>query len=122
MFKGFVESLSPCFVPFWLVVPIAIVAGREVERWFLPRSRVGIVDDGFDPTGWSSEAKVCVAAVGLMRGLALALARMQAGRKAAPRAVRECRRTTCAARSASMSRFRMHLSSFRNWARTASRS
>ena len=69
MFKGFVESLSPCFVPFWLGVPIAIVAGREVERWILPRSRVGIVDDGFDPTGWSSEAKVCVAAVGLMRGL-----------------------------------------------------
>ena len=51
MFKGFVESLSPCFVPFWLLVPIVFVAGREVGRCILSRSRVGIVDDGFDAAG-----------------------------------------------------------------------
>ena len=56
MFKGFVGSLSFCFVRLGLVVPIVFVivfaAGREVERWILPRSRVGIVDDGLDVAGW----------------------------------------------------------------------
>ena len=62
MFKGFVESFSPCFV----------------------RSCLGVL---------SSEATVR-AAVGVTRGLAAALAMMQAGREAAPDAFRECRRTT----------------------------
>jgi hypothetical protein len=55
MFKGFVESLSFCFVRCCLGVLIVfvfvLVAGREVERWILPRSRVGIVDDGLDVAG-----------------------------------------------------------------------
>jgi hypothetical protein len=102
------------------------IAGREAERCVLPDFRVGTdaIDgflDGLDAAGWSSEAKVRVAA-GVRRGGALARARMQAGREAGPVALRECTRTTCAARSASMSRFRMDLSSLRSWARTASRS
>jgi hypothetical protein len=80
MFKGFVESLSPCFVGLCL----------------------GVL---------SSEATVR-AAVGVTGGLALALVMMQAGSTAAPGAFRECRRTTCAARCANMSAFRMDRSSF----------
>jgi hypothetical protein len=50
MFKGFVESRSPCLVRFCLVVLMVFVTvfvgGREVERWVLPGSRVGAGADG----------------------------------------------------------------------------
>jgi hypothetical protein len=72
--------------------------------------------------GVLSSAATVRAAVGVTGGLALALAMMQAGREAAPRAVRECRRTTCAARCANMSAFGIARSSFLSWARTAARS
>jgi hypothetical protein len=94
MFKGFIESRSPSFARFCLVVLIVFVAGREVERWVLSGSRVGAEADGMSAVvdglgtagwvaGWSSDAKVRVAA-GVTGGLALALARMQAGMGAIP--------------------------------------
>ena len=129
MFKGFIESFSRCFVRFCLDVP----DGREVERCVLPgclTDETGAAVDGLCKgfvdgvasvrRGWSSDATVRVAA-GLRRGRAAALAMMHAGREAAE-AFRECRRTTCAARCANMSAFRIARSSFRSWARTASRS
>jgi hypothetical protein len=90
MFKGFVESFSPCLV----------------------RSCLGVL----------SSAATVRAAVGVTGGLALALAMMQAGREAAAGPFREWRRTTCAARCANMSAFRIARSSILSWARTASRS
>jgi hypothetical protein len=45
MFKGFIESLSPCLLRFCLVVLIVFlivfVAGREVERCTVSVGRLG---------------------------------------------------------------------------------
>ncbi len=51
MFKGFVESLSSCFVRLGLVVPIVFAGGREFERCVLAGADGIAAVDGPDAAG-----------------------------------------------------------------------